>query len=592
IQRFKDSKIQRFKDSKIQRFKDSKIQRLKIIIFDLFNLKYSTTPKMKPKIIGIDLGTTNSCISIVSNKIPKIIKSSTGNKTIPSIVSLPNIFGDNAKKRLLLEPERTIFSIKRLIGRKYDEMKDYLAKLPYKTVPHTNGDVWVKYKDKVYSPVEISGMILKHIKDTAERFLKEKIGKAVITVPAYFNDHQRQATKDAGKLAGLDVVRIINEPTAAALAYGLDKDVEKGNFKSINDESLNNEKRNLKSINKKNGIIAVYDLGGGTFDISILEIKDGVIEVKSTAGDIHLGGDDFDEAFVDYIVDKYKKETGVELKDRIALKEAAERLKKDLSNTDESTFYVPYADGKKHLLYNVSRDEYEKVIEKVLEKTKKPCLQAIKDAKIDLEDIKNVILVGGMTNMPKVRQVVSEIFKKTPIFGVNPDEAVAKGAAIQGAIINGDSDLLLLDVTSLSLGIETVGGYFSKIINRNTTLPTKKSEIFTTSKDNQDEVDISIYQGERPMVKDNIPLGSIKLKNIVKAPKGVPRIEVSFEADNNGIFTVTAIDQATKKKQSLEIAPNSGLTKEEIDKIIKNAEENREKDEDIWKNIDPLYSKK
>ncbi|TBU06023.1 heat shock protein 70 [Hamiltosporidium magnivora] len=526
------------------------------------------------KIIGIDLGTTNSCVSVLENNIPIVIENSEGNRTTPSVVSVEGdeIFvGEHAKKMLLTNPTSTIFGSKRLIGRKFidNEIQKYIKSLPYSTFSHVNGDVWINIEDKKFSPSQIGAFILSKMKETAEKYLNTKITKSVITVPAYFNDKQRQATKDAGAIAGLDVIRIINEPTAAALSYGLDK--------------------------SENGIVAVYDLGGGTFDISILELKNGIFEVKSTNGDTNLGGEDIDNEIVTYLVDNFNKKNNVDLRtDKIGMqriKEAAENLKKELSVKKSSVVRIPFAfidnNNSLHLEEEFTRSKYENIVENILRKTVEPCKKALRDAKVELGDIKHVILVGGMTRMPLVRKIVKETFGIEPISSVNPDEVVAKGAAIQAGVLKGEiKNVLLLDVVPLSLGIETVGGIFSKIVNRNTTTPFKVSQIFTTSEDNQDEVDIKIYQGERPLAFHNKYLGNIKLKDIKPLPKGVPRIEVIFEADSNGIYKITAKDQIDNKEQSMEIIPNGGLTEQEIDRMINESEQLKTADLERKKNIE------
>ena len=517
------------------------------------------------KIIGIDLGTTNSCVAVVEGGKPRVLENSEGRRVTPSVVVFKKegemVVGDAAKRQIVTNPGRAVYSIKRFMGRSYDEVTKEIEMVPYKVVKGPNGDARVEIEGRVYSPPEISAMVLQKMKQTAEEKLGEKVTDAVITVPAYFNDSQRQATKDAGRIAGLNVRRIINEPTAAALAYGLDK--------------------------KKEGLVAVYDLGGGTFDISILEIGDGVFEVKSTSGDTHLGGDDFDQRIIDWLVEEFKKKEGIDLsKDPMAmqrLKEAAERAKIELSSSMETEINLPYitasATGPIHLLEKLTRAKFESLIEDLVERTRKPCEQAMADAGVKPEDITDVILVGGSTRIPMVQKLVKEIFGKDPSKEVNPDEAVAIGAAIQGAILGGEvHDVLLLDVTPLSLGIETLGGVFTVLIPRNTTIPTKKSEIFTTATDNQTTVEIHVLQGERPMARDNKSIGRFYLDGIPPAPRGVPQIEVTFDIDANGILHVSAKDKATGKEQSIRIQTSSGLSEEEIQKMIKEAQEHEAED--------------
>jgi len=519
------------------------------------------------KIVGIDLGTTNSCVAVMEGGDPVVIANQEGSRTTPSMVAFTEsgerLVGQAAKRQAITNPENTIFGIKRLIGRKYDskEVQEDIKVLPYKIVKASNGDAWVRVRGKDYSPAEISAMILQKMKQTAEDYLGEKVTEAVITVPAYFNDSQRQATKDAGRIAGLKVERIINEPTAASLAYGLDK---KGDRK-----------------------IAVFDLGGGTFDISILEIGEGVFEVKATNGDTHLGGEDFDLRIIDYLADEFKKDQGIDLRnDRMALqrlKEAAEKAKCELSGALETDINLPFitadASGPKHLNMKLTRAKLEALVDDLVQRVEEPCRVALKDAGLTPADIDEVILVGGMTRMPKVQEKVKEIFGKEPSKGVNPDEVVAIGAAIQAGVLKGDvKDVLLLDVTPLSLGIETLGGVFTKLIEKNTTIPTKKSQIFSTAADNQPAVEIHVLQGEREMAADNKSLGRFQLVGIPPAPRGVPQIEVTFDIDANGIVHVSAKDLGTGKEQSIKITASSGLTEEEIQKLIREAEVHAEED--------------
>ena len=519
------------------------------------------------KVIGIDLGTTNSCVAVMDGKTPKVIENSEGRNTTPSIVAFTDdgerLVGQPAKRQAVTNPEHTFFAVKRLMGRRYDDpMVEKDKKLvPYKIVRAGNGDAWVEADGKTYSPSQISAFVLQKMKETAEANLGQKVTQAVITVPAYFNDAQRQATKDAGKIAGLEVLRIINEPTAAALAYGLDK--------------------------KKTGLIAVYDLGGGTFDVSILEIGDGVFEVKSTNGDTFLGGEDFDMRLVNYLADEFQKEQGIDLRrDKLALqrlKEAAEAAKIELSSTTQTEINLPYitadATGPKHLTMKLTRAKFEALVDDLIQKTVEPCRLALKDAGLTASEINEVVLVGGMTRMPKVQEVVKQFFGKEPHKGVNPDEVVAVGAAIQAGVLQGDvKDVLLLDVTPLSLGIETLGGVFTRIIDRNTTIPTKKSQVFSTAEDNQNAVTIRVFQGEREMAADNKMLGQFDLVGIPPAPRGVPQIEVSFDIDANGIVNVQAKDKATGKEQQIRIQASGGLSESEIQKMVKDAEAHAEED--------------
>ncbi len=519
------------------------------------------------KVIGIDLGTTNSCVAVMEGKSAKVIENSEGRNTTPSIVAFTDdgerLVGQPAKRQAVTNPERTFFAVKRLIGRRYDDpMVEKDKKLvPYKIVRASNGDAWLEADGKTYSPSQISAFVLQKMKETAEANLGQKVTQAVITVPAYFNDAQRQATKDAGKIAGLEVLRIINEPTAAALAYGLDK--------------------------QRNGTIAVYDLGGGTFDVSILEIGDGVFEVKSTNGDTFLGGEDFDMRLVNYLADEFQKEQGIDLRrDKLALqrlKEAAEAAKIELSSTTQTEINLPYitadATGPKHLALKLTRSKFEALVDDLIQKTVEPCRLALRDAGLTAGEINEVVLVGGMTRMPKVQEIVKRFFGKEPHKGVNPDEVVAVGAAIQAGVLQGDvKDVLLLDVTPLSLGIETLGGVFTRIIDRNTTIPTKKSQVFSTAEDNQNAVTIRVFQGEREMAADNKLLGQFDLVGIPPAPRGVPQIEVSFDIDANGIVNVQAKDKATGKEQQIRIQASGGLSESEIQKMVKDAEAHAEED--------------
>jgi len=517
------------------------------------------------KVIGIDLGTTNSVVAVLEGGEPVVIPNSEGGRTTPSVVAFTKdgerLVGQVAKRQAVTNPENTIFSIKRFMGRRYDEVTDEAKMVPYKVVKASNGDVRIEVMGKLYSPPEISAMILQKLKQSAEDYLGQKVTKAVITVPAYFNDAQRQATKDAGKIAGLEVSRIVNEPTAAALAYGLDK--------------------------KKDETISVYDFGGGTFDISVLEVGEGVVEVKATNGDTHLGGDNIDQRVIDWIISEFKKDQGIDLsKDKMALqrlKEAAEKAKMELSTTMETEINLPFitadASGPKHLAMKLSRAKLEQLVGDLLERSMGPVKQCLKDAGVEPKNIDEVVLVGGQTRMPKIQQMVKDYFGKEPHKGVNPDEVVAVGAAVQAGILAGDvKDVLLLDVTPLSLGVETLGGVMTKLIERNTTIPTKKTEVFSTAADNQTSVEVHVLQGEREMARDNRTLGRFHLVGIPPAPRGVPQIEVTFDIDANGILNVSAQDKATGKTQNITITASSGLSKDEVERMVTEAQSHSEED--------------
>ncbi|KAK9468334.1 heat shock protein 70 family [Lipomyces arxii] len=544
-------------------------QTTRLSLKSTFGARFNSNGKVQGAVIGIDLGTTNSAVAVMEGKVPKVLENSEGARTTPSVVAFTadgeRLVGVPAKRQAVVNPENTLFATKRLIGRRFEDMevqKD-IKQVPYKIVKHTNGDAWVEARGERYSPSQVGGFVLNKMKETAEAYLGKTVKNAVVTVPAYFNDAQRQATKDAGQIGGLNVLRVVNEPTAAALAYGLDKEADK--------------------------VVAVFDLGGGTFDISILEIQGGVFEVKSTNGDTHLGGEDFDIVLVRQIVEQFKKDSGINLEnDRMAIqriREAAEKAKIELSSTVSTDINLPFitadASGPKHINTKLTRAQFESTVDSLIKKTVEPVKKALKDASLTASQIDEVILVGGMTRMPKVTETVKQLFNKEPVKSVNPDEAVAIGAAIQGGVLSGEvTDILLLDVTPLSLGIETLGGVFTRLITRNTTIPTKKTQVFSTAASGQTSVEIRVFQGERELVRDNKLIGNFTLSGLPPAPKGVPQIEVTFDIDADGIINVTARDKATNKDSSITVAGSSGLSDSEIENMVNDAEKFREQDKE------------